>query len=317
MVESPLSTSAKAEVAENTGLFQTILRSVDMPIVICAACSKEISDTAPACPSCVEPNFATSTTSRSLGVLLWIGMLLMSLMLAWYTTKSITQDEIKSRVSYFLSLIDLNSDVIAAYMMIMPVVLIYLALSIVFLYLYFSACYIFASYAKEKERSFLLWMLGSIFLTPVFAPFLFFMRRSFLASFYAPFLALGFTFFYIPYKMLSSLNMLATKKNGEAQEEAPIFNDSFANLAEEKLTPLAAKKIARYTIAVLLNIFGIASLVGIPVVLIFDAFFIYQSCRQIPWSAIRILIKIFNILVIIVTLYATTIIVLLLNSLNS
>lgn len=58
-----------------------------MPILSCPDCSKEMSDSALACPNCGRPNYNAPARVRSVGILLGIGIFLMPLIFAWFTLR--------------------------------------------------------------------------------------------------------------------------------------------------------------------------------------------------------------------------------------
>lgn len=57
-----------------------------MPMIACPDCSKEMSDSAPACPNCGKPN-KNAPVERSVGVLLGIGIFLIPIIFAWFTLR--------------------------------------------------------------------------------------------------------------------------------------------------------------------------------------------------------------------------------------
>lgn len=58
-----------------------------MPLINCSECQKEISDSAVACPHCGSPRADNTTTNRSVGVLLGIGILFIPLIFSWFTLR--------------------------------------------------------------------------------------------------------------------------------------------------------------------------------------------------------------------------------------
>lgn len=72
-----------------------------MAIIICSDCNKEMSDSAPACPHCGKPN--TTTASRSVGLLLGIGILFLPMLFSWFTLRK--GHSTKSRVISFCWLV--------------------------------------------------------------------------------------------------------------------------------------------------------------------------------------------------------------------
>ncbi len=81
-----------------------------MAIITCSDCNKEMSDAATACPHCGKPNNKISG-SRSVGLLLWIGILLLPIVFVWFTLRK--GHSTKSRIISFgwliLSLIIVTS----------------------------------------------------------------------------------------------------------------------------------------------------------------------------------------------------------------
>lgn len=57
-----------------------------MPMIACPDCKKEMSDAAPACPSCGRPN-ANAESPRSVGLLLGAGILFLPLIFSWFTLR--------------------------------------------------------------------------------------------------------------------------------------------------------------------------------------------------------------------------------------
>jgi tRNA_anti-like len=58
-----------------------------MPIIFCPDCGKEMSDSAPAWPSCGKPRQKAPTEERSVGIALGIGILLLPIIFAWFTLR--------------------------------------------------------------------------------------------------------------------------------------------------------------------------------------------------------------------------------------
>ena len=58
-----------------------------MPMITCTDCSREMSDSAPACPSCGKPNNNAQEQQRSVGILLGIGIFLLPIIFAWFTLR--------------------------------------------------------------------------------------------------------------------------------------------------------------------------------------------------------------------------------------
>lgn len=58
-----------------------------MPMITCPDCSKEMSDSAPACPNCGKPNANAPVPVRSVGILLGIGIFLIPLIFSWFTLR--------------------------------------------------------------------------------------------------------------------------------------------------------------------------------------------------------------------------------------
>lgn len=60
-----------------------------MPMINCPDCNKEMSDAAPACPSCGRPNSVPTAmpTERSVSIPLGIGIFLLPLIFAWFTLR--------------------------------------------------------------------------------------------------------------------------------------------------------------------------------------------------------------------------------------
>jgi hypothetical protein len=56
-----------------------------MVIIICSDCKKEMSDAAPACPSCGKPNL--QIPSRSVGLLLAVGIVFLPIIFSWLTLR--------------------------------------------------------------------------------------------------------------------------------------------------------------------------------------------------------------------------------------
>ena len=77
-----------------------------MPMITCADCSNEMSDSAPACPSCGKPNANAPAGERPVGILLGIGILFIPLIFAWFTLRKghTTKAKIISFVWLVLSL---------------------------------------------------------------------------------------------------------------------------------------------------------------------------------------------------------------------
>ena len=82
-----------------------------MPMITCPDCSKEMSDSAPACPSCGKPNANAPAEERSVGILLGIGILFIPLIFAWFTLRKghTTKAKIISFVWLVLSLVIVGS----------------------------------------------------------------------------------------------------------------------------------------------------------------------------------------------------------------
>ena len=57
-----------------------------MPMIACPDCLKEMSDSAPACPSCGKPN-KNAPVERSVGILLGLGIFLIPIIFAWFTLR--------------------------------------------------------------------------------------------------------------------------------------------------------------------------------------------------------------------------------------
>ena len=55
-------------------------------MIACPDCSKEMSDSAPACPNCGKPN-KNALVDRSVGILLGIGIFLIPIIFAWFTLR--------------------------------------------------------------------------------------------------------------------------------------------------------------------------------------------------------------------------------------
>jgi hypothetical protein len=58
-----------------------------MPMINCPDCSKEMSDSAPACPNCGKPNANAPVPVRPVGILLGIGIFLIPLIFSWLTLR--------------------------------------------------------------------------------------------------------------------------------------------------------------------------------------------------------------------------------------
>jgi hypothetical protein len=82
-----------------------------MPMITCPDCSKEMSDSAPACLSCGKPNANAPAEERPVGILLGIGILLIPLIFAWFTLRKghTTKAKIISFVWLVLSLVIVGS----------------------------------------------------------------------------------------------------------------------------------------------------------------------------------------------------------------
>lgn len=58
-----------------------------MTMITCADCNHEMSDAAPACPSCGRPNANASAEIRPVGILLGIGIFLAPFIFSWFTLR--------------------------------------------------------------------------------------------------------------------------------------------------------------------------------------------------------------------------------------
>ena len=82
-----------------------------MPMITCPDCNNEMSDSAPACPSCGKPNANAPAKERSVGILLGIGILFIPLIFAWFTLRKghTTKAKVISFVWLVLSLAIIGS----------------------------------------------------------------------------------------------------------------------------------------------------------------------------------------------------------------
>jgi hypothetical protein len=82
-----------------------------MPMMTCPDCSKEMSDSAPVCPSCGKPNKNAPAEERPVGILLGIGIFFIPLIFAWFTLRKghTTKAKIISFVWLVLSLVIIGS----------------------------------------------------------------------------------------------------------------------------------------------------------------------------------------------------------------
>jgi len=58
-----------------------------MPMITCPDCKNEMSDAAPSCPKCGKPNTKTVTESKSVGLLLGLGIFFIPLIFSWFTLR--------------------------------------------------------------------------------------------------------------------------------------------------------------------------------------------------------------------------------------
>ena len=58
-----------------------------MPMITCPDCNNEMSDAAPACPKCGKPNSNSPAKSKTVGLLLGIGIFIIPLFFSWFTLR--------------------------------------------------------------------------------------------------------------------------------------------------------------------------------------------------------------------------------------
>lgn len=58
-----------------------------MPMITCTDCSKQMSDSASACPNCGKPNVNAPAEKRPVGILLGIGIFFIPLFFSWFTLR--------------------------------------------------------------------------------------------------------------------------------------------------------------------------------------------------------------------------------------